>query len=500
MKRKTAIFLAVLFCAVALMPSCGNETPEESITYRDVSELTSAPESVTSSENADMTAEVTEQPETSGQTETEFSVDDLALPEAVDISKCKIIPEDFSDHSAQLAKLGYTEGTDDYKLYNMLLDVSCQLASYRRYPNRSRTSFDEITRRYYRAYCDEITGIVNDLLFRYDIGLAPNEILPAQLELSDRKTISETAYNDEMISAWRENNYRIKDAVIDLQEFFSSDMLRDYEYSAAMLALLAATLDKIAYAEPYVDDPLCNDMFELKEEYDETLNMVRITVTTTCKIDEMTYPGLLNDGVRGSSFSNVSGMTDVTFESCTESEDGITTLVILIGPYAAFNNCVKDYYIYQGNRIIYLINHIGLQISYCYHSDYPYFLYPGVDWDEPVRVQDEHLHTALTRYFRDLKGIEGYTRRDLSLITKLEIVKDRRKDENGEPTGEKYSRIYLYLATNLCKIYYPYYEENGEHGALGGLLPPASQYYTVEGEWIEDIPQSDMDLFIALGY
>ena len=51
MKRKTAIFLAVLFCAVALMPSCGNETPEESITYRDISELTSARERLRMTEN-----------------------------------------------------------------------------------------------------------------------------------------------------------------------------------------------------------------------------------------------------------------------------------------------------------------------------------------------------------------------------------------------------------------------------------------------------------------
>ena len=492
--KKCLVIFVLLVAAVMVCVGCAEEKPEESITYRDVSELTSASESVTSSE----TAEVTDLTETAGQNETEFSVDDLALPEAVDISKCKIIPENYSDHSEQLKKLGYVEGTEEYKLYDTLLDISCQLAAYKRYPRRGRPSTDDLTTNYYRPYRYEISDIAGNLLFDYDVGLAPNEILPPQMEFPDEKVVGKIAYEDVMTAAWQVNCGRIKDAVIKLKEYFSSDILGDYEYRDSMLALLSATLDKIAFAEPYVDDPMRDDTVDVGEEYDEALGMVRITVTTTCKVDESTYPGTQWGEKVHSTFSNRTGMSDISFESYTEREDGINTLVILIKRTEAYNNCVFEYF--DIGRTICLINKIGMRITYYYHSDFPYFLYPEVDWDETVTVENEHLHKALTKFFYDLKGTEGYTRRDLSFIEKLEIVRERHKDENGDPTGPKFSRIYMYLDTRVCKIYYPEYEKNGPRGSRGGLLPPASQYYVVEGEWIEDIPQSDMDLFIALKY
>ena len=486
MKKTIAFLLSALMCAAILFASCGEETPVESITYNNISELTSASESVTATEATDTTAE------------TGISVEDLKLPETVDISQCKIIPENYSDHSEQLKKLGYVEGTEEYKLYDTLLDVSCQLAAYKRYPRHFRPDAEIFTKQYYRIYRNEITKIICDLLHLYDIGLAPNEILPQQMEFPDEKVVGKIAYEDVMTAAWQENCGRIKEAVIKLKEYFSSDILSDYEYRDSMLALLSATLDKISFAEPYVDDPMRDDTLDVREEYDETLGMVRITVTTTCKIDESTYPGTQWGEEIHSAFSNKIGMGDISFESYTESDEGINTLVILIKPTEAYNNCVFDYF--DIGRIISLINKIGMRITYYYHSDFPYFLYPDVDWDEPVIVENEHLHKALSAYFRDLKGTEGYTRRDLSFIRKFEIVNTRRKDENGGLTGPKISQIYMYLDMRVCKLYYPEYAENGPRGARGGLLPPASQYYVVEGEWIEDIPQSDMNLFIALGF
>ena len=495
MKKTIAFLLSALMCAAILFASCGEETPEESITYRDVSELTSAPESVTSSENAETMGET----ESTAPTETEFSVDDLVLPEAVDISKCTIIPENFSDHSAQLAKLGYKEGSEEYDLYDLLLDISCQAALYLRYDNEIFADDYDTTRQFYWKYRGEIKRTVSDLLLKYDVGLAPRSLLPAEMDCPDKDDVLNVEYNAVRREVWLKNNEYRKTAASNLSEYFSSDLLKDYEYRDSAVSLLSEQVGLINRIEPYIITPLFDDTFEMTEEYIEDMNMVRITVTTSCDIGEYTYPGfLLDDGTRRSSLTPASSTAQCICE-CTENGDGTRTLTVLIEARYAFLNSVRDYYI-STSQTIWLINKGGVNFRIVYHSNYPYFLYPGVDWDEPVRVQDEHLHTALTRYFRDLKGIEGYTRRDLSLITKLEIVKDRRKAENGEPTGEKYSRIYLYLATNLCKIYYPYYEENGERGAKGGLLPPASQYYTVEGEWIEDIPQSDMDLFIALGY
>ena len=141
----------------------------------------------------------------------------------------------------------------------------------------------------------------------------------------------------------------------------------------------------------------------------------------------------------------------------------------------------------------------SIGITYSYNPNFPYFLYPDIDWDEPVKVENEHLHKALSAYFRDLKGIEGYTRRDLSLITKLETTNFTKVNEKTSETV-KCGRIYIYLKMTYTKVHYPDYYENADRGPKGTVVPPASQYYTVEGEWIEDIPQSDMDLFIALGY
>ena len=208
MKKTIAFLLSALMCAAILFASCGEETPVESITYNNISELTSASESVTATEATDTTAE------------TGISVEDLKLPETVDISQCKIIPENYSDHSEQLKKLGYVEGTEEYKLYDTLLDISCQLSAYKRYPRRGRPSTDDLTTNYYRPYRYEISDIAGNLLFDYDVGLAPNEILPPQMEFPDEKVVGKIAYEDVMTAAWQENCGRIKDAVIKLKEYF----------------------------------------------------------------------------------------------------------------------------------------------------------------------------------------------------------------------------------------------------------------------------------------
>ena len=493
--KKCLVIFVLLVAAVMVCVGCAEEKSEESITYRDVSELTSAPESVTSSENADMTAEVTEQPETSGQTETEISVDDLALPEAVDISKCTIIPEDFSDHSAQLEKLGYTEGTEEYDLYDLLLDISCETSMYSgRMDNQILASWLYFTVDYYWKYKNEVLLIAKNLLSMYDIGIPDQSIFPLQGEVPDPSEVGLLEQYRVMKAVWIENNTYRKNALIKLRECFSSEILKDFEYRDSMLTVLSAAIERIKYAEPYAEDPFHDDVLEISKEWDEALQMLRVTVKTTCSF----YKNQKTDEI-----TPITGVSSATIEECYKDENGLSVLKLLFTPQEAYEVSNVNYYNYAFGIILQnkvYNTQLGIYAVYYFNPNFPYFLYPDVDWDETVTVENEHLHKALTKFFYDIKGTEGYTRRDLSFIEKLEILRATCKDENGDPTGPKFSRIYMYLDTRVCKIYYPEYYKTADRGPRGAVLPPASQYYTVEGEWIEDIPQSDMDLFIALKY
>ena len=114
------------------------------------------------------------------------------------LSKCRIIPDAYEDHSAQLKAMGYSEGTDDYLLYNTLLDISCKTYYFKNAANLiGQYGYQsDINNNYYKKYVYEIETIVKNLISTYDVGYPNDEIMPFTAALGGiSQTIEEKIEN-----------------------------------------------------------------------------------------------------------------------------------------------------------------------------------------------------------------------------------------------------------------------------------------------------------------
>ena len=211
------------------------------------------------------------------------------------------------------------------------------------------------------------------------------------------------------------------------------------------------------------------------DEYDAELDMVRLTVITTGSFSK--YYQTPGDDL----------FSGCKIESYTENGDGTVTLTALISRYYAFENNILSYYDNPLVDSVFINNKPGLSERLPVHFQYPYYESSGIDWDAPVRVKSEQLHEALSLFFRDIKGTEGYTMRDLSMITTLWIG-----------NAETYGRIRMDINGRHMKYVYPEYYEKAKRNSKGGVLLPDSQYYTVNGGRIEKISEEDLAMFVNL--
>ena len=442
MKKTIAFLLSALMCAAILFASCGEETPEERITYNNISELTSASEIVTSSETTEATeqtetTEATEQTETAGQNEAEFSVDDLVLPETVDVSKCTIIPNAYEDHSAQLKAMGFSEGTDDYLLYNTLLDISCKTYYFKNAANLiGQYGYQsDINNNYYKKYVYEIETVVKNLISTYDVGYPNNGIMPFTAALGGTsQTIEEIIENKEIWMQLLDNEEYVIDT---LYEYFLDGVPQDYKYKSTALLLLSATKQAIDFIKPFAKNPLRENHFEMSEEYDEELKKVRLIITTDCLFDEISYPGLDLGGE-----TKFISLSDATIEGFEENSDGTVTVSYLVDSKAAFENGLFTYFNSPGKYTLFLINNLGMEIQIYYHSDYPFFMRPEEWWDTPFTVENDELNKALTLLFSELKGEESYTPRDLLAIYSINVY--HRKEDVILFSIKSYLYYYLF--------------------------------------------------------
>ena len=485
MKKLICIFAVIAMISALILSSCGEvETPEESVTYYQVP--TSASESNSSGEESAMVTESssaseTETPTEPAQTETDVSrptipIEEIELPEHNDISACSIIPQDYDDHSVQLIAMGYTEGTEEYALYDALLDISCKAKLYLYQIEHISEHGDgwRLNSRYIRVYYKEIETIIKDLLCSYDIGYPSDETVP--FVTYENTHISSTHREvAEHYDGWKRACYAEIDALTAIRALLSSGVLDEYAYTDALWSYLKATEENIDSIYPYIDDLLYNITTEITEEYVEETNMIRIAITTSGEFSESTYPGIEFQGKRYLSIGS-------EIESYTENDDGTVTLTVLLPLSNTFDAYLTDR---AGENNVDIINDIGLQGTVYYIPG----IFSGEYWNEPVKVESEHLHKEVSGLFKLITGSEKYSRFELGIITRI---------ETGQRSGNKKYYVTIMINQNRIRYLYPDFYKNIDNYVESGDLYYSKQdgYYLIyEGEEIINISEEDLSYF-----
>ena len=428
MKRKTAIFLAVLFCAVALMPSCGNETPEESITYRDISELTTASESPAETETGAATegsgndagteSDTDAETETTAETVTEepFS----SFPDDIAVPADPVAPASFDDHGEQLRALGFEEGTFDYDLYDALFDLSCKVYYYisvnLKWTNGPYLHCYYAKHYHYYKYEQEIRGIVSALMTEFNVSFPDVSLLPPELYLRDappRKSDDYKEYEKEQMEKYLAELVIIRGLFSDIRDRFTSAPLGDCGYAAEMLRYIDLTEEEMAISDSYLEDPLRDNFFEWTEEYDAALGMIRVTAYTDCVVPNREF----FDSEGNVEYISALGPY-ATQESSVEHGDGTRTVTWLVTwdkvrSWKIGNDLRPD-----DPQTFLVENKLGWSCETPYLTRFP----DAFVNDEPCRVEHEQLHKTLQALFMEIKGSGTYTNLDLAYIRIIQVT------------------------------------------------------------------------------
>ena len=473
--KKTLLCFATAFISLTIVFSSSCEVSS----FQNETEITYATRQHVTSSTAfeDTSLSETEQNATETTVETEQTAAET-LP--ISVIESPVAPEDYYDHSAQLVSLGISKESKEYAFYNALFDISCKVAYYERLNVLFGTN-DQITiKKYFLKSIDEMKEIADALLRQYNVYYPNNSVLPPEFEMPDLSAVGIDQIKLIEQKLTEKNEFEmaiIEELVGDIHALFLRAELAGYSGTAEMLRLSGETLESINFVKPYINDPLYGVSVETYDEYDAELDMVRLTVKTSGNfIDD--YKKVGNDLYSG-----------CKIESYTENGDGTVTLTALISRLSAFANCVRLFQKSDEGQYFYITDSIGLQGAVIHHFQYPYYESSGIDWDAPVRVKSEQLHKALSLFFRDLKGTEEYTMRDLSMITTL-----KKEVTIG---GEEY--LLINIDGNLWEFVYPEYYAVAQKNEFGGALLPNSQIYHNEGETIDAIPAEDLAMFVNLG-
>lgn len=468
MKKILLLLLGIItVLSVIALTSCGetNISGETEVTY-----ATLKPRDSTAGQNETVTeSETTNTAETSTTSGTEV--------DPTIITGDPVSPDDYYDHSAQLLSLGFEEGSNGYRLYDTLFDISCKMAHYDRLLEgyAVETNLYTAKQKYYKADFQSLKDKTDALLSGYNVAYPEKAVLPPEIKLPASGSIGTKEYynyNQKCTERFLSEADTVEEIVEDLKTLFRLPVLSGYAEIEELARLADEALEKIVFIKPYIEDPLRDETVEFYDEYDAKLDMVRLTVITTGIItDDYQTPGeVLFSGCK--------------IESYTENGDGTVILTALISRYYAFENNILTYYRTPIANSVAIYNKSGLYERIPVHFQYPYYENSDIDWDAPVRVKSEQLHEALSLFFFDLKGTEGYTMRDLSMITWLQIRNE-----------ETYGQIWMYFNGNLIEFVYPEYYARAERSAKGAPLLPASQYYNVKGGRIENISEEDLAMF-----
>ena len=437
MRKTKALFLFIIaVMTTVLLISCGRaEIPEESISYESIPDKTSAGDiaSASESETGGNSTESTTDSSSSAVTETEQNeetsgasdrpkphepewivVDGIVLPEKKDLSSCKIIPEKYDDHGEQLKRLGFSESSDEYILYDAILDISCKGAFYLDYLDGIYYDvYDKANAdMFFYPYKVQLEALISDLLSAYGVDYPDRSILPLDFE----KNIFDGSIESIEINRRNWNKFcRGKtEALHSLSELFS--VIDGWEYANAAETYTAAAVQKAEYAMPFIDDFFFCDTFEIKEDLDKESGGVRVTLTTTCNFLSETFPGIS----LGDRTITTLG-TDANIESFSENPDGTKQLIWTMDFISAAYNYFAQYYIEPYVCNLHIENCVGMQMEYYFHSGYPYAFRSDEYWDTPVKVSHKELDKVLTELFTELKGAGTYTYRDLATVNSVEI-------------------------------------------------------------------------------
>ena len=507
MNKVIAMIMAVtvIITLVLCLFSCGEEKDtEDSQTYNSIpNETTKIHESGFETHATDTSCIETSETNVSGSetnstetsaaetdsTYTPVNIETLTFPESKDISGCSVVPSDYSDHSGQLEAMGYKSGTDEYALYDALLDISCKAKLYLQYfvgfpIDMGRLS---IGIKYYLKYRNQIEAIVTDLLYAYDIGYPANETVRFNrpgLNVSDKDLTSIRAD----IAIWQNACAEIENALNDLKADFSSDKLKEYEYANTMLLCISETMRQIEYIKPYTEDMLCSDVFETHEEYDEKLGKVRLTIKTTCRFNTALTKTVIGEDT---------SVNKAKVENYTVSDDGTSVLTLLWDPEAAMRNTLGDYSQNPAAAALYLYNDIGLGVTYYYHSGFPFASHSDEYWNSEASAENSHLDKALKNFFFSLKGTNFYTYRDLYMIGSILIGKSPMRDEGGNILRDKDGNILemknsIQLYLKGCAVF-----EYPEH--FSEATDPLNNTYLTD-DTIEGLTENDLLLFLNVNY
>ena len=443
-KTAKALFLFIIaVMTTVLLISCGRaEIPEESISYESIPDKTSAGDiaSASESETGGNSTESTTDSSSSAVTETEQNeetsgasdrpkphepewivVDGIVLPEKKDLSSCKIIPEKYDDHGEQLKRLGFSESSDEYILYDAILDISCKGAFYLDYLDGIYYDvYDKANAdMFFYPYKVQLEALISDLLSAYGVGYPDRSILPLEEKSAIDRSLDSMEYREE---CWKKFCHGKTETLHFLSELFS--VINGWEYANAAETYTAAAIQKAEYAMPFVDDFFACDEFVYEEEFDLAQKLDRITVTTTCSFDEYTI-----GYKRGNIWLSTLGdqIIDIEYYPVENNLQNRLVWSITLVQAAGAN---RTYYTDPMAHYYLLSNCIGMIKKVFFQSGFPLALHPDEYWDTPAKVSHKDLDKALSELAAVLKGTDTYSYRDLSHIAAVTPFNKDYRNEN----------------------------------------------------------------------